>query len=638
MAHLMGKARILAVDDEQFFRVLYEDLLGGEGYTVRTAEYGSAAIEMLERETFDLVVMDVIMPGEDGVRTAERIKDRWPDVEILLVTSLRDVKVAVNAMQRGASDFLTKPIDPDELRAVVARLSERRAVTREHSRLLDENIFFLDSLGVYQRGLKILEKLDLDEVCDALLERLLIETSAQGGVLWLPVEDEPDRLTLHTARGLVAPEREPRDVSWSRHPLSDMFSRGEPFYETEHEDGLGEPTFNAFYLPLLDHGLPGLLVKVTDKVEGSQFDVGDLRKARILGPLAVMGVRNARAHRRVARRSLRDPQTRAYDIEFFKSYLEAEIHKSSRFRRSFALLDFRITNLTELSKSMSRVRLKQQVDDLASGIAESIREIDLVGRLQEDEFYVLLPETDYLGSLVLKRRIAEFVKYPSGRDPSPLEVVITSVSFPRDGQSMKQLLRTMKTRLLREQGNAAMRRGMETRSHWEMVYTLLMADERETDLEEGAFAHREVPLIRRGQFPEAFFSRLQRAILDEIERDPVTRGIAYLGLGELGGKDPLLAEPYPEGVPATRIFALGAAEEDAGMSLAIKNRWITPLTLSDEQIRGHRFALFLTEEMAYAFYARHAKGGLCAFHTADSGLVENLIFKLQKEYTLQFQL
>jgi two-component system cell cycle response regulator len=91
-------------------------------------------------------------------------------------------------------------------------------------------------------------------------------------------------------------------------------------------------------------------------------------------------------------------------------------------------------------------------------------------------------------------------------------------------------------------------------------------------------------------------------------------------------------------VPATRIFALGAGEKISGMSPAIKNRWITPLALSDEHIRVHRFVLFLTEDTAYAFYARRANGDLRGFHTGDPGLVESLIFKLQKEYALQFQL
>jgi len=632
----MSKGRILAVDDEQFFRVLYEDLLGGEGYAVRTVEDGGGAITLLEREPFDIVVMDVIMPGEDGVRTAERIKERWPDVEILLVTSLRDVKVAVSAMQRGASDFLTKPLNPDELVAVVARLFERSAAAREHHRLLDENIFYLESLGVVHRGLGIVATLDLDEVGEAILERVLSETSAQGGILWLPSEDNPDRLVLHTVRGLVSTDREPREMSWSAHALAPWFERGEAVPEPsaggEVSDDLAQG--NAFFLPFLKGRSPALLIKITDKVAGNQFGPDDLRKAAILGPLAVTAVCNARAHRRHARRSIRDPRTQAYDIEYFKNYLQAEILKSARFRRTFSLLALRITNIAELRRTHEPARLRHRVEDLVGAIARAIREIDVLGWHHDDEFFILLPETDYLGSLVLRRRIVESLS--RSEDPEPIRAMVTSATFPRDGESMKGLIRQLKARMMREQSHYPMRQGLEARPHWELVSTL-MADEASLVGEERHFGHRDAMFLRRGRFPEAFFARIQRALLEEIERDPVTRGVAYLGLGELRPDEPLLAIHPPEGHPATQIFAIGAASGHADGDIHPANRWVTPLPVPDGAIRDHRFALFLSEDAAYGFYARRGHEGLRGFHTADPGLVENLIFKLQREYGLQFQ-
>lgn len=633
----MSKGRILAVDDEHFFRVLYEDLLGGEGYTVRAVEDGGAAIALLEREPFDVVVMDVIMPGEDGVRTAERIKQRWPDIQILLVTSLRDVKVAVSAMQRGASDFLTKPLNGDELLAVVARLFERSVVAREHHRLLDENMFYLESLGVVHRGLRILETLDLNEVGEAILERVLAETSAQGGVLWLPTEENPDRLVLHTVRGLVSAEGEPREIAWSAHPLAPWFERGEAVPEpppgAEAGDDLSQG--NAFYLPFLTGRSPALLVKIAEKVAGNQFGPDDLRKAAILGPLAVAAVRNARTHRRLARRSIRDPHTQAYDFEFFKNYLQAEIHKSSRFRRTFSLLNLRITNIADLRTTHEAAELRERLETLVGGIARSIREIDVLGRYQDDEFYILLPETDYLGSLILKRRIAEAID--GLEDPEPIRVMLATASFPRDGDSLQVLSRQLKARMMREQSHHAMRRGLEGRHHWELVATLIAGDGSRSG-EERSPSHRDTSLLRRGRFPEAFFARLQRALLEEIERDPVTRGVAYLGLGELRAEEPLLAISQPEGHAATRIFALGAETGPTDREIHPANRWVTPLPVADGAIRDHLFALFLAEDAAYGFYGRRGAGGLEGFQTADPGLVENLIFKLQREYGLQFQL
>jgi diguanylate cyclase (GGDEF)-like protein len=634
----MSEGRILAVDDEHFFRVLYEDLLGGEGYDVTTAEDGAKALDLLERESFDVTILDVIMPGEDG----ERIKDRWPSMEILFVTSLRDVKVAATAMQRGASDFLTKPLNPDELLAVVARLFERRAVAEEHSRLLDENIFFLDSLGVYQRGVRILEKLDLDGVGDAILERLMAETSAQGGVLWLSTEDNADRLRLHSVRGLVVADQEPKEISWSKHPHAASFERGLPFAVVEPEENSGDSDHlklrNTLFVPFGEGRAPVLLAKLNEKVGGNQFDDVDLRKSRILESLAFTGIRNARAHNRLAQRSLKDAQTQAYEMEFFKSFLLAELQKSDRFHRSLSLLALRIANFRELQKSYQAPALRQHADAVVRSVAGAIRDIDLIGRPQEDEFYVLLPETDYLGSLILKRRISEALSESRTNGPAPLSVVVSSATFPRDGRTLKQLFYALKTRLMREQMNLYTRRGLSARSHWEVVSTLLASEKPPFPERERRGIRPEHASIRKGVFEEAFFLRLQEALLEEVERDPAARGLAYLGIGDLHARQPALAARAPEGEPATRIFALGVRDHLIDSITQHENTWVTCLPIDDERLSQHRFVLFLTEETAYAFYARRTEKGLQGFHTSDTGLVENLIFKLQREYDLQSQL
>jgi hypothetical protein len=269
------------------------------------------------------------------------------------------------------------------------------------------------------------------------------------------------------------------------------------------------------------------------------------------------------------------------------------------------------------------------------GIARAIREIDVLGRRHDDEFYILLPETDYLGSLVLKRRIAESVSHAG--DPDPIHVTVASVSFPRDGDNLKLLFRQLKARRMREQSHNAMHRGLESRSHWEVVATLLASGEAR-NAEERVFGHRDGSIIRRGRFPETFFARLQRALLEEIERDPVTRGVAYLGLGALRPDEPLLAMSPPDGHPATRVFALGTAPGKSHAEIHPANRWVTPLPVADGGIRDYRFLLFLSEDAAYGFYGRRTEEGLDGFHTADPGMIENLIFKLQKEYGLQFHL
>ncbi len=107
----MSKARILAVDDQRYFRELIEGLLDDEGYSVQTCGSAEEALHVLEREDFDVVVTDLVMPGIDGAELVRRIKERRPDQDVVMVTGVVDVKTAVDTMKLGATDYILKPFD-----------------------------------------------------------------------------------------------------------------------------------------------------------------------------------------------------------------------------------------------------------------------------------------------------------------------------------------------------------------------------------------------------------------------------------------------------------------------------------------------------------------------------------------------
>ena len=121
----MPKGRILAVDDQRYFRELLEGLLSEEGYEVQTASSGEDALRILEHSAFDMVVTDLVMPVMSGTDLVQRIKDRWPDQEIVVVTGVVDVKSAVDAMKVGATDYILKPFD----RETLCDLARRRSST-----------------------------------------------------------------------------------------------------------------------------------------------------------------------------------------------------------------------------------------------------------------------------------------------------------------------------------------------------------------------------------------------------------------------------------------------------------------------------------------------------------------------------
>ena len=124
---MKGPKRILVVDDQADIRGVTELVLAGAGYDVRTAEDGEEAIRRLRCEAFDLVLLDVNMPGMDGWETLRllRADEALAPVPVAMFTVKSEIRDKVHGLQEGAVDYITKPFATDELLARVARLVDR---------------------------------------------------------------------------------------------------------------------------------------------------------------------------------------------------------------------------------------------------------------------------------------------------------------------------------------------------------------------------------------------------------------------------------------------------------------------------------------------------------------------------------
>jgi DNA-binding NtrC family response regulator len=119
-----SRGRILVVDDKANMRALLQDILSG-AHDVSLAADGEAARSLLEAQAFEVVITDVRMPGLDGFELVELIKARWPQTEVVMMTAHASIPAAVEAMRKGAYDYIQKPFDPDDVILVVARALER---------------------------------------------------------------------------------------------------------------------------------------------------------------------------------------------------------------------------------------------------------------------------------------------------------------------------------------------------------------------------------------------------------------------------------------------------------------------------------------------------------------------------------
>ena len=119
--------RVLIVEDERNVRLAYRAALETEGFEVTEAESGSAAVEKFAQSKFDVAVLDLRMPGMDGLELLEVMREKNIKTPAVIITAYGDVPNAVKAMKLGAIDFLAKPVTPEQLRTILNEVIERHA-------------------------------------------------------------------------------------------------------------------------------------------------------------------------------------------------------------------------------------------------------------------------------------------------------------------------------------------------------------------------------------------------------------------------------------------------------------------------------------------------------------------------------
>jgi DNA-binding NtrC family response regulator len=126
------KARILVVDDDPRVRESLNDLLIEDGYHVGLAASGEEAIAIAKEEIWDLILLDLKMPGMDGIETLKELKKIIPEAEILMMTAYATVNTAVQAIKEGAFDYLVKPFDPDEIEIQIKKIVGHKDLVLEN--------------------------------------------------------------------------------------------------------------------------------------------------------------------------------------------------------------------------------------------------------------------------------------------------------------------------------------------------------------------------------------------------------------------------------------------------------------------------------------------------------------------------
>ncbi len=606
----MPKARILAVDDQRYFRELIEGLLSDEGYEVQTASSGEEALHILEREDFEIIVTDLVMPGIDGSQLVKRIKERLPDQEIVMVTGVVDVKTAVEAMKQGATDYILKPFDRKTLACSLEKILQRRRLRDEHARLMTENLEFMSVLSLYERVTGLFSTLALRPLAERLIEGLCLETRAQGGVLWVVEDLEQSQVKLLSARGIIRVEEEPEEL--------DITSIGEDF-EKSILDGRSVVRSlarygregEALYVPLRHAGSLLGIARLSDKLDADSFDDRDRAAAERFVGFGAAAVVNALRFRSLERRSFRDPTTRAYTHAYFEDVVRNEIQKASRFGHRFSLIQLELAGVADMRRGCSEVQFTEWLQALVQQAGSALRSTDLLAIENEASYRVLLPETDALGAAVLKQRIRETIEssdlLAGQQSGCPLKLTLASATYPSDGTQLDMLARILLDRL--EESRAS------------MLTSLALA--------ENPFAELLETLLERAEpEPPEVPEQIADFLLNDLARRPKDRGLLFVSPGSR------LMPVVSAGVE--RLVECGAhvevvlvAEKTHEIDGRAPITWVAPAALGTDR----PFLFYFGDGPAYAMLTAHKSGdeGLGFFHTSDRMLVEHLVFQLQRD-------
>jgi DNA-binding NtrC family response regulator len=134
----MKKLSILVVEDGKSQREMLCEFLSGEGFDVSDVDRGDKALELVKNDYFDLLLLDFKMPGMDGMQVLEAVKRINPEIDVIMMTAYGTIETAVKAIKTGAADYITKPIELEELLILIEKISERRTLLRENEALREE--------------------------------------------------------------------------------------------------------------------------------------------------------------------------------------------------------------------------------------------------------------------------------------------------------------------------------------------------------------------------------------------------------------------------------------------------------------------------------------------------------------------
>jgi response regulator RpfG family c-di-GMP phosphodiesterase len=326
--------RVLVVDDEAVIREILSDFLSMEGYAVQSVDGGEAAVEELLARPYNLVVSDLKMPNFSGLDLLEKIREHQLDVITIIMTGFGTVETAIEAMKKGAYDYILKPFKVEEVVHAVQRGLEKQ-------RLMHENIQLKESLNLYRVSEAINSSLSFDEKAAVILEAAAHELNAdtvsihleddETGALVEVQRRAPYELSARDALGELNFEELMRHLEADRGVLQQGTRASRFFSQAPHA------TLSSFIcIPLtIRERVIGLLSACSFQ-PGVKFNEGQRKMLSIIASRAAASVENARLYEGLKRTFTQTIQGLARALEASDPYTRGHSDRVTKYSRLIA--------------------------------------------------------------------------------------------------------------------------------------------------------------------------------------------------------------------------------------------------------------------------------------------------------------
>ncbi|MDT8285987.1 MAG: response regulator, partial [Elusimicrobiales bacterium] len=281
-----GKAKILVIDDDPVMVDMISAGLSRRGYLITGAYSGEEAAEKAVAVRFDVAILDIMMPGWDGIRTLGELKKIDPELEIIMATAHGSVGTAVQSLRNGAFDYISKPFLLKELESVVEKALEKRKFS--------------------ELAAAIFSTLDPDELVRVILDSAARILKADDSALALTGPD--GEIKLSASDGLEDEARRACRLELCSRALAGLSGNG-PWGPVPVESPSSDPRFagvpcageikHSVFMPLSSGERPAGLINLNRTVLDEPFSESDMQRARIFCSLVSLSLRNAELYGRL---------------------------------------------------------------------------------------------------------------------------------------------------------------------------------------------------------------------------------------------------------------------------------------------------------------------------------------------------